>query len=149
MADLAPNGNTLGGGEQDTKSETHQCFSAVWVVMPWLCCVLAAVQSRAAPQPRRLSQLSSRGRAQALWCRLQQLRLTGCAAQAEWLRHTGLACGVLPDEGRSPVSPALLGGFLTTTLAGKPPRRVLLTGLCSLGMLLCLLPDQDKVLAVR
>ena len=117
--------------------------------MPWLCCVLAAVQSRAAPQPRRLSQLSSRGRAQALRCRLQQLRLTGCAAQAEWLRHTGLACGVLPDEGRSPVSPALLGGFLTTTLAGKPPRRVLLTGLCSLGMLLCLLPDQDKVLAVR
>ena len=82
MADLAPKGSTPGRGGGDTKSEKHQCFSAVWVVMPWLCCVLAAVQSRAAPQLWRLSQLSSGGRAQAL-------HVQASAAAAHRLCSTG------------------------------------------------------------
>ena len=35
------------------------------------------------------------------------------------------ACGIFPDQGSNPVSPALAGGFLTTVPPGKPQIPVL------------------------
>ena len=34
------------------------------------------------------------------------------------------ACGIFPDQGSNPVSPALAGGFFTTEPPGKPPNLV-------------------------
>ena len=32
-----------------------------------------------------------------------------------------MACGIFPDQGIEPVSPALAGGFFATEQPGKPP----------------------------
>lgn len=157
LADLALKGKNP--GMEDAKSETCQCFSAAWVMIFWLCRVVAAVQTSL--WLWRAGLLSSCGATlTSSRCRGQAVGARASAVVAHWLSSTGVtveahrpgcctARGVLPDQGRNPVSPASAGGFLTTALVGKPPQWVLLNGLCSLGMPLCLLTDWDRILAMR
>ena len=49
--------------------------------------------------------------------RLQTRRLSNCGSRAQLLR----GMWDLPGPGLEPVSPALTGGFSTTTPPGKPP----------------------------
>ena len=51
--------------------------------------------------------------------RLQQLWHVGSVVVAHGL-SSSTVCGIFPDQGSKPVSPALAGGFLTTAPPGKP-----------------------------
>ena len=58
--------------------------------------------------------------ARGLGSRALERRLSSCGARAQ------LLCGMwdLPGPGLEPVSPALAGGFLTTTPPGTPPNNI-------------------------
>ena len=82
LADLALKGKNP--GMEDAKSETRQCFSAVWVKIFWLCRVVAAVQTSL--QLWRAGLLSSCGATlTSSRCRAQALGGQASVVMVHWL----------------------------------------------------------------
>ena len=111
---------------KDSEIERKSFYLFIYL---WLCWVFVSVRG---PSPAVTS-----GRHSSLRCtdlslsRRLLLRSTGSRrAGSVIVAHRpscSAACGILPDQGLEPVSPALAGRFSTTAPPGKPPHNWILS----------------------